>query len=181
MEENTMLIPAELLPTPPMPLGPGRPNERLRPVLTALTPSILFVGQPVRDPAMASCCLAALWLVHDFLEESHALSQEIATPEGSCWHGILHRREPDFANAKYWFRRVGKHAVFEALHREVAAERASVPQAAQSLSRGTTWDASAFVDLCEQAAGQGGELEAFCRRWQQREWELLFEHCWGAH
>ena len=53
---------------------------------------------------MAQACLAGLWLYHDFLDESHSISQEIATSTGSFWHGIMHRREPDPSNAKYWFR-----------------------------------------------------------------------------
>ena len=49
---------------------------------------------------MASACLAGLWLYHDYLDESHAVSQSIHTPAGSYWHGLMHRREPDFANPK---------------------------------------------------------------------------------
>ena len=45
---------------------------------------------------MAACCLCGLWLLHDFLDESHSLSQEITTDTGSYWHGIMHRREPDY-------------------------------------------------------------------------------------
>ena len=39
-----------------------------------------------------------------------------------------------------------------------------------------TWDAFAFVDLCERAAGSPSEM--LCRRVQQREWELLFDYCY---
>ena len=53
---------------------------------------------------MAACCLAGVWLLHDYLDESHTISQRIDTPSGSFWHGIMHRREGDFSNAKYWFR-----------------------------------------------------------------------------
>jgi hypothetical protein len=49
---------------------------------------------------VVAACRAALWLAFDFLDESHAVSQELDTPEGSYWHGLLHRREPDFANPR---------------------------------------------------------------------------------
>ena len=98
-------------------LGPGNPDPHLRPKLEVLTAEQLLAPHPVRDRDMAAACLAGLWLYHDFLDESHEISQTLLTPSGSYWHGLMHRREPDFSNAKYWFRRVGDHPVFEPLAR----------------------------------------------------------------
>jgi hypothetical protein len=158
-------------------LGPGSPNRALRPKLDALTVESAFAGQRVRDRRMADACLAAMWLYHDFLDESHAISQEIATPTGSYWHGILHRREPDYGNAKYWFRRVGEHVAFDevrAAARELAG--AADPDAATAFLRTQArWDPFAFIDLCE-AAQSGSAGEMLCREVQRREWEILFEY-----
>ena len=74
----------------------------------------------IADREMASCCLAGVWLLHDYLDESHNISQRIDTPEGSYWHAIMHRREGDFSNAKYWYRHVGEHPVFDAVRQRVA-------------------------------------------------------------
>jgi hypothetical protein len=82
------------------PLGPGVPNAAARPNLAALDIDRMLAPHPVRDRDMARACLAGLWLYHDCLDESHAISQEIATPTGSYWHGLMHRREPDFGNPK---------------------------------------------------------------------------------
>jgi hypothetical protein len=54
---------------------------------------------------------AALWLLCGELDRSHAVSQQIDTEDGAYWHGIMHRRERDFSNANYWFRRASKHPI----------------------------------------------------------------------
>src|SRR5947208_9436780 len=73
-------------------LGPGSPNAALRDRLRAFDP-VTDLGRPVADADMARACHAGLWLYHDFLDESHAVSQEIDTPTGSFWHAVMHRRE----------------------------------------------------------------------------------------
>jgi hypothetical protein len=162
-----------------MPLGPGKPDEAMQPRLAALTASDLFTGQVIRDRAEADACVAGLWLYHDFLDESHTISQSLHSPSGSYWHGIMHRREPDFDNAKYWFRRLGNHPVFEALH-EAARELVKTDKTHEStrfLAVQPMWDPFAFVDLCEACLHGTSPCTQLCRQVQQREWELLFEYC----
>jgi len=111
-------------------------------------------------------CQAGLWLAFDFFEESHAISQELHTPEGSAWHAILHRREPDAWNSKYWWRRVGPHPVLEQLRQE-------------SVALGYDYTTpEAFVDFCERVRGSGSAEEQLARQVQRLEWQLLFE--WSA-
>jgi hypothetical protein len=161
------------------PLGPGTPHAAAYSKLRALRNDTAFAPHPVRDRDMAACCLAGLWLLHDYLDESHTLSQEIHTPSGSYWHGLMHRREPDFGNSKYWFRRVDRHPIFEALQSEAArlAETSGVAQA-HTLATSPAWDPLAFVDLCERFANTGSAGEALCIDIQQREWHLLFAYCY---
>jgi hypothetical protein len=148
---------AELLSRLPLaPLGPGKPDASVRAALEALSD-------------LSATCRAGLWLAFDFLDESHAISQDIDTPDGSFWHSILHRREPDASNAAYWFRRVGEHPVFAVLARD-AGELGMQPAPAR-------WDPFHFIDLCEKNRGAGTEQELLLRRVQRREWELLFDWC----
>lgn len=54
-----------------------------------------------------STLLAALHLALGDLDPAHVIVQEDASEAGSYWHGILHRAEGDYSNARYWFRRAG--------------------------------------------------------------------------
>jgi hypothetical protein len=157
-------------------LDPGSPNAAVRSQLQQLE---RLLAPKVKDSAFASACLAGLWLYHDFLDESHAISQDLDTPEGSYWHALMHRREPDYGNSKYWFRRVPQHPILADLAKQAAAltNQAGTPKKSEFLLRQATWDPFAFVDLCESAARRGGEVELLCRRIQRCEWELLFCYC----
>ena len=105
-------------------------------------------------PETPAACPAGLWLLAGDLHHSHTLSQELPTAEGSYWHGIMHRREGDFENAKYWFRRVGQHAVLE----ELAAEARELRN--QAADRELPWNelsdprsvATTLVDCCRTQA-----------------------------
>ncbi|MGE3807148.1 MAG: hypothetical protein AB7K24_20995 [Gemmataceae bacterium] len=158
------------------PLGPGQPNQAMKARLAALTADRLFQGK-VRDPQMASLCLAALWLLHDFLDDSHKICQEVETPSGSYWHAIMHRREPDASNSKYWFRRVGHHPVLAEVGqaaRKLAGEHSDVQA---DCLRSSSWDPFAFVDLCD-GARPGSDVDQLCRLVQHAEWQLLFDYCY---
>jgi len=162
-------------------LGPGSPEREQRDALNRLDIDVLFAGRPLADRDMAQCCIAALWLRYDFLDESHVISQSIGSATGSYWHGILHRREPDYSNAKYWFRRVGEHEIFPELCQhscELAREEGKNLDAnSRHLTNQDTWDPPAFVDLCQAVARGKSEAEHLARAIAQAEWQLLFDFC----
>ena len=119
-----------------------------------------LLGAEAVDADLAAAVRAGLLLWADHSEESHAISQQLETAEGSYWHGILHRREPDYANAGYWFRRVGRHEVLRDLPAELR-------------------DPFRFIELCE-AAVRGREAavpRAELERLQRLELERLLGHC----
>jgi hypothetical protein len=170
---------AELLRRPRLPpLDAGRPDEGLRARLEALTDAVAFAAHRVRDREMADACRAGLWLYFDFLDESHKISQELHTPTGSYWHALMHRREPDFSNSSYWFRRVGAHPVYDALRTAATELAADATPDAAFLSTQTAWEPFAFVDLCAAALTGRAPCAELCRQVQKREWELLFDWCY---
>ena len=96
---------------------------------------------------------AGLWLYVDELDRSHQVSQGIDDSTGSFWHGIMHRREGDFSNSHYWFRRAGFHPVIE-----------QIPQ----------YDPHKFIDAV--AEGRSGNRSTL-RDLQRTEWFTLFSWC----
>jgi hypothetical protein len=161
-------------------LGRGVPVATRRTALAELKPEAVVAPHALRNPDMALACLAGLWLRYDFLDESHAISQSLENPTGSFWHAIVHRREGDFSNSKYWFRRVGKHAVYgplAAAARQLAEQGAPGRWAGYLLER-TDWEPFRFVELCQRARDDAPAVRDLCMQIQQREWELLFDDCY---
>lgn len=101
-----------------MPLAMERcSSEAARARLQAVSAARLFPG--ARAPEAA---LSGLYVYFSCFEEAHQIAQDIATAEGSYWHAIVHRQEPDAGNAAYWFRQVGAHPIFPALARAAGRE-----------------------------------------------------------
>ncbi len=163
-------------------LGPGRPVAAAREQLAALHLDPAFGRRRLVDREMGELCLAAVWLIHDYLAESHTISQGIESTSGAYWHAIMHRREPDESNAKYWIHRIGDHPVYQPLCAAARqlAEHLEAPGEAAFLAQQRTWDPEAFVDLCAGARRKHNSHESLCRLVQQREWELLFDACYSA-
>lgn len=149
----------------PMALAqPGCSSGRALTQLKAADARRLFPNS--RAPEAA---LAGLFLYFGCWNEAHETAQGISTPEGSYWHAIVHRQEPDAWNSDYWFRQVGRHAIFPAL-REAAASL--------GVDFGPEWRPGAFIKFCEEARlSSGSELEQQARAVQQAEWQLLFDYC----
>jgi hypothetical protein len=168
---------ARLLETPqPAALGPG-PRDGCRSVADL---SDAIAGLHDASPKLTQekiRCLILLW--HDHLDAAHQIAQDISDADGSLLHAIMHRREPDYSNAKYWFHRVGRHPVYAAMSEHFASLLTSkkVVEVTDILLPDNQWDPFAFVDLCEKAAARSADTRIdFLRSIQQTEFYTLLRH-----
>jgi|SRR5579875_290062 len=140
-------------------------------VLLNSAPAALFPD--ARHPDAA---LAGLLLLMGCWDESHKISQDIPSAEGSYWHAIAHRIEPDSFNSGYWFRRVGTHPIFPNLRARSAEILAEHSHLNWRLKQ--TWDPFLFIEWCDEArADPKSEKARLSRQIQQAEWKLLFDWC----
>lgn len=113
--------------------------------------------------------LAGLYLYFSCWAEAHEIAQDVDNAEGSYWHAIAHRQEPDDWNSAYWFRKVGPHPIFPALAKAASAI---------GIETDSEWDPQAFIELCARARTlPGSQLERQCVEVQRDEWQLLFRYC----
>ncbi len=119
---------------------------------------------------------SGLWLLAGELDRSHDISQQFGSSDGSYWHMIMHRREGDFGNAKYWCRRTGSHPVHQLLVDHIAAGQFDSDLPLPRLGDPHSLSV-ALVDCCSEALSRQSDwisdLEEIC--WW--EWQLLFDHC----
>jgi hypothetical protein len=119
--------------------------------------------------------LAGLLLLYGHWDLSHQVSQDIPSREGSYWHAIAHRIEPDSRNSSYWFRRVGEHPVFDAIYVDTKTLLAS---AKTGWCLKDAWDPHLFIKWCDEARSlAGSEKHSLARQIQRLECERLFAWC----
>lgn len=149
----------------------GQCDSRAARLLASSSPASLFAGG--RHPEAA---LSGLLLRLDCWDESHHISQDISAAEGSYWHAIAHRLEPDSWNSGYWFRRVGEHPVFDPLHRKASELLQTNRPAGWSLK--PRWDPFLFIEWCDEARSTTDPAKKqTALQIQMAEWELLFHWC----
>jgi hypothetical protein len=160
----------------------GGGNESAAVLLRAITPEQLLI-KPLVSRLDADAMLAGLWLWHDWLDSSHTISQSISNATGSFWHAIMHRREGDFSNAKYWYARCTSHPVLQTMTPFVNDILHPLP-ADKSYLRLTqgSWNPNAFVDLAEELHRRPATdpRHNVAIALQKLEWRLLFDHCTRA-
>lgn len=142
----------------PAELGPGPRADAL---------SETDVNRRVEDafskhgrPRKAELIRSLLLLWHDHLDASHRISQSEHNADGSLVHAIMHRREPDYSNAKYWWRSTGNHPCFTDLAERVSAMDEVDPALRDQTCAGGNWDSFAFTDAVASGIREPGTSPA---------------------
>ena len=139
--------------------------------LSAASPQHFFP-----NARLPECVQAGVLLHLGCWTEAHNVAQEADAPEGSYWHAILHRMEPDSWNSNYWFRRVGTHPIYPELRSKADELSQAYPSAGFRIA--AAWNPSEFTEFCEKAAAKPkSEQEVLAQEIQQVEWELLLHWC----
>ena len=156
--------------------GTGVSSEAVKKIQSL--PDRTMVGGNIKNGNMANAVRAGLLLVAGGWDEAHQIVQDTDTPEAHYWHGLVHRREPDPGNAKYWFRRLGCHPVFDKLIQDARLHQFSKPSVFDRIKKSRRWDPFQFIDLCTECeGGQGSSLRNELELIQQREIYLLLSYC----
>lgn len=169
----------ERLGTPELPdLGPG-PRAGTLSEDTVEIRLLELTRELTLTVAATDLLSATALLYHDHHDPAHNLVEDRGDRDGCLIHALLHRREPDYWNAAYWFRRVSGHPIYRAAT-PAAIRAAQTPEARAVLERLTlsgTLDPLALVQECERAAERpAAESIAYLRTVQHLEFAALVEH-----
>ena len=129
------------------------------------------VAEASQSPALADRpdLVAGLWLYVDELDKAHEACQDLNSPTGAYWHAIMHRREGDFSNAKYWFRRAVNHPAMDMIDLTGGGAGSGTAVAA--------YDAEQLVDRVQRAHDRGDTDHPALISSQVKEWKALFNWC----
>jgi hypothetical protein len=107
------------------------------------------------DGPEVRCIRSLLFFLAGGIEQAHRIVQELSTTDAAYIHGMIHRIDDDFDNARYWFRRAPMEAAAAEMYRRAAANSLTV--ASHSI-----WDPILLTDLVEtsRTAGVTDELRA---------------------
>lgn len=133
--------------------------------------AVVSGGKTIEHAGNFALVRGGLFYAIDALDEAHAFFQDAKGDLAAYCHGMLHRREGDFDNARYWYRRAGVLPCFAALHR-VASEFSA------DMARQANWDPYLLTGECEQARHGAEESLAQLVRLQRVEFDGVFDYCW---
>lgn len=159
----------------PFPTEPSDYERTIR--LRGTADEALFEASPVvaagpgADPTFLPLVRAGLFYAMNALDDAHRLVQNASGDAAAYWHAMIHRREKDFENARYWLRRAGEQPSFAEMQARAALEGSA------NMARQSGWDPFLFVGLTEQLRFGAEELRAEVVTLQRVEFDVFFNYC----
>ncbi len=165
----------------------------LKPYLDRTDIGTLFQNTPLISEPYGQLVRGALYLKNDDLAVSHAIFQQVGRDERSAttcyWHGIVHRREPDFNNARGWFQKAEGLVAGPVLNQAICTllqQAIQMPDYGKArdvalvflrhLKNRETWDGLYFLNLCQRCNNENDEaLQRLLEDIQEKEFEVLFD------
>jgi hypothetical protein len=119
----------------------------------------------------ATCARSLLLLAAGDVDRAHRMVQEISTADAAYIHGVIHRIDDDFNNARYWFRGARMHPAGAEMYRRAAA-------CSPTVARHSIWDPVLVTDMVEtsRTAGVTEELRLILTI----EFEELLQFLWDT-
>ena len=151
---------------------PKEPSDYAIVVRLREAPDAAIIGdaEPL-DATLLPLLRAGLFYYHNALDYSHREAQKVSGDTAAYWHGMVHRREGDFENARYWMRRAGEHPAFQEMQ-----HRAS--DGAPNMARQPNWDPFLFISLCEQFKFGEIDYKKELGHLQREEFAVMFDYVW---
>ena len=131
----------------------------------------IFGPQTLAPDAPVALVRVGLFYYHNALDDSHKQAAKSAGDIAAYWHGMVHRREGDFENARYWMRRAGEQPVFQEM-------QARASDGSPHMSRQPNWDPFLFIHLCEQYKYGETEYKKELGHLQRVELAAIFDYVW---
>jgi len=130
--------------------------------------------------------IAALHLRNESLSLSHSYAQQIEHDmTGAYWHGIMHRMESDYSNARYWFWQASRHPVMQQVQQRVSEWlqqhwRGQVNELRsntilQSFQHGG-WSSEQFIEVVKLSSTLDNEAKQLLTMIQAIEMDALFQY-----
>ena len=107
---------------------------------------------------LGAVAVGTLYLRHGHLETAHIISQDISSPYVDRLHAIMHRKEGDYSNSRYWCIRAGGNELYSHIDDEFS------PQA-------LTNQVEALNGVFDSTAAERAKER------QNRELTVLFQYC----
>ena len=139
--------------------------------------------EAVEKSSLKPLAQGALYLYFDCFEEAHTIANDHeGSAQGNWIHAILHRREPDAGNSRYWYARVNiPKKVSETIAQEalgiLKVESKGLESLAQKLEKSKQWEPEVFVGLCDQYRKKDPSTPGYgvLAKVQQAEWRGLLK------